>query len=730
MMMITTKNFSHSRNILKAFLCLFLLFSSAFTTASANSLQEEVYEENSLSKDRYLIRYDNISIIEYIKFISSISNKNFIFEEDDLQFNITVFSEEPTSSEDIISTLLQILRVHDLSLIEQGNNFLIHKNAEVTQLSKVISDDLKEIATDATEIITRIFRLKNVNPERIATIIKPMVSKGSLVEISKETRHLIVTDINANIEKISQILESLDTPNTSLDIGVYMAKNAYLDSLVNLANKILEPLKEENSLILVAHQSSESIFIISTPYLIDRATSVLTALDVTSPIGQEEELPSGHMESTGFYIHKLQYQSGRDIESSLKAIGNSLTTANSGNKQVVVSISSMKWVESTNSLLFTGDSASLQKIKDLVNNLDFAPRQVFIEVLVVDTSIKNSLNFGVDWGANLPSTAGDAAAGVGTGMGFGPGGKNANGQFAIPGIMDSSSNPVNNLSSQGFNFNIIGRYLTKTTPGGDQIFSSLGALVKALAGDTQTSILLSPRIIAHENSPAYVFVGEEIRIKTSEENSKDTAVSSTSKYEYKEIGAKLTVTPTLSNDDIVTLVIDQEISTAPEGIIIDTAGPSKILKSVTRTTAHVPDQHFLILSGMIRNEKTRQEQKVPCLGGIPLMGGAFKNSSAVDAKRNIMIFIRPHIVSSTEEIDKLTRREEKLLQKNSKKSTHINEVDFGLRHLNLRRALEHKGPVHLNKRPGSDSLYLNLDKDAHPDVPEDVPGLDHLKVDE
>ncbi|MCH1429374.1 MAG: hypothetical protein GWP59_04420 [Chlamydiales bacterium] len=716
------KSIISPKNILKFLIASLLLTVGFSTPLMGNSLQEETYEDPALNKDRYLIRYDNIGIIEYIKFISSISNKNFIFEEDDLQFNITVFSEEPTSIDDIIATLLQILRVHGLSLIEQGNNFVIHKNTDVTQLSKIVSDDLKNIATEASEIVTRVFRLKNVNPERLAEIIKPMVSKGSLVEVSKETRHLIITDINANIENISQLLQSLDTPNTSLDIGVYTARNAYLDSLVNLAGKILEPLKEDNPLVLVPHQSSESVFIVSTPYLIERATSVLKALDVTSPIDQAEELPQGHIESTGFYIHKLQYQSGKDIENALKAIGNSLSNANAGNKQVVVAISSMKWVESTNSLLFTGDNSSLQKIKELVANLDTPPRQVFIEVLVIDTTIKNSLNFGVDWGANLTSTASNAAGGVGSAAGFAAA---ANG---IPSTIGNSANPINNLSSEGFSFNIIGRYLRKTNPDGTEVFRSLGALVKALASDIQTSILLSPRIISHDNNPAHMFVGEEVRVITSQDSPRDTTQGIVSKYAYKEIGAKLTVTPTLSNDDIVTLTIDQEVST--QGPTADVLGPSSILKSVTQTTAHVPDQHFLILSGMIRNTRTKQESKVPCLGGVPMMGGAFKDSSAIDEKRNIMIFIRPHIISTKEEMDRLTEREEKMFKQNSRPTKHINEVDFGLRHLNLRRALEHKGPVYFNKRPGSDSVYLNLNEDNHPDVPEDTPGREHLEIGE
>src|SRR5262249_25045473 len=73
-----------------------------------------------------LINFTNVSMIEYLRFISRLTNKNFIFDENDLQFNVTIISEEPTSIETIMTNLLQELRIHDLEVIEEGNNLIIH----------------------------------------------------------------------------------------------------------------------------------------------------------------------------------------------------------------------------------------------------------------------------------------------------------------------------------------------------------------------------------------------------------------------------------------------------------------------------------------------------------------------------------------------------------------------------------------------------------------------------
>src|SRR5690606_31166026 len=84
-----------------------------------------------------LINFNNVSIIEYIRFISRITNRNFIFDENDLQFNVTIISEEPTTMENVMTALIQELRIHGLYLIEQDNNLIIHKNKEERSISRV-----------------------------------------------------------------------------------------------------------------------------------------------------------------------------------------------------------------------------------------------------------------------------------------------------------------------------------------------------------------------------------------------------------------------------------------------------------------------------------------------------------------------------------------------------------------------------------------------------------------
>lgn len=160
-----------------------------------------------------LINFNNVSVIEYIRFISRITNKNFIFDQADLQFNVTIISEEPTTLDNVMTALIQELRIHGLSLLEQGNNLIIHQNREIKGISRVSVDGSPQDPTAQSELVTQVFRLNTLDPEQGKAILRPLLSQDALIETAMETRHIIITDLVANIKKIDTLLK-VSTPRT------------------------------------------------------------------------------------------------------------------------------------------------------------------------------------------------------------------------------------------------------------------------------------------------------------------------------------------------------------------------------------------------------------------------------------------------------------------------------------------------------------------------------------
>lgn len=736
------------------------------------------------SNKTILINFSNVNAVELIRFISKISGKNFVFDENDLQFTITIVSEEPTTIENIMAALLQELRIHGLTLLEQGNNIVIHQSANVSGITKVVADNLPE--GPPTEIVTKLFRLNTADADKIAILVRPLVSQNALVEVFKDTNHLIVTDISANVKQISDLVKSLDAPNNGLVIGQYAVKSGFIDSLILLGQKIMQPISQDQTLIFVPHRSANSIFIISTPFLVERSIGMLQYLDQnqgltrifdlndlkfganqanlqqgkweldpqgnwifrplqqpgvpnsnqppagywyiddqgnwrfqlgapppnpsgikgfgTTPEGRWvldsqgvwvfqlnpgksvspealarpnraiADLPAGHIERTQFFIYKLHYRKGDQVQSALGKIGLSLQQAGSNNGDLIEAIDSVQWIEASNSLIFTGTQEALDKVRELVREVDRPLRQVFIEMLILETDIDDSLNFGVNWGTKFGggNTAGAQAF--------------LSGDFNLPTALGTSGSglvpsAVALANAPGYTLGIIGQHLTH---GGIE-FSTIGALVRALHDQTNAEIVMNPKILVEDNTTAEIFVGINTSFP-SQAVVNDQGVILTQNFEFRDVGTLLRVTPLIGDNDIVTLLIEEEVSAViSNNVAVGSIGPVPTTRTNrTRTTVHLPNEFFLILSGMIQNEHNLRKHQIPCLGSVPFIGAAFSDRRSEDHKRNLMIFIRPRIIDTEDQIDNLTKHQQDVWNyKKSKKKSWKYEVDEALDFFNL-----------------------------------------------
>lgn len=338
-----------------------LLFTSLSLAKDSDEKHPLTVEEYPNNEDTYTINFNNISIIEYIRFVSKVANVNFIFDETELQFNVTIVSEEPVTPKNIMSALIQELRIHSLIVLEQEDSLIITRNKAVNQIPTIVSNDLPESKAGKAPIITRVFRIHNANLNSIAGIIRPMMSDSSLVEISNETRQLIVTDITTNVEKIGSLLASIDSPHSPLDIDSYNAKHIPLDEMVEMTTKILTPFAEGNPLIFVPQAETSTIFIVSTPSLIERALTVFTDLDVPN-----KPLPV----NATFFLYKIQYRSPQELQNALGDIADEFNRAPSPPIQMITTLKNSKYIRESNSLLFFGDEATLAKVKEMLANLD------------------------------------------------------------------------------------------------------------------------------------------------------------------------------------------------------------------------------------------------------------------------------------------------------------------------------------------------------------------------
>ena len=316
-------------------------------------------------KEGFTINYKTVSIIEYLRFANKICNVNFIFNEEDLPFTVSVVSDAPITRETVMATLIQMLRIHGLMMIEEGNNIVIHKSSGVRQLASLVFEDGKNAS--GAPIVTRLFRIKNANVDSIAAIIKPMISDDALLEVSRETRQLIVTDVTANVEKVACLIENLDSPHSPLEIRIFEAKFNRPEYLVDLAMQIMNPIAQGHPFLLVPQTLASSVFIVSTPELNEKATSVLTHLD-TAP--KKAVLTERRIRSENVSIVKLEHRSGEEVIKALHDIALKLQETGVRESDLLEAIDSAQWIVETNSILYAGTPEATVKLKEFITALD------------------------------------------------------------------------------------------------------------------------------------------------------------------------------------------------------------------------------------------------------------------------------------------------------------------------------------------------------------------------
>lgn len=290
----------------------------------------------------------------------------------------------------------------------------------------------------------------------------------------------------------------------------------------------------------------------------------------------------------------------------------------------------------TNSLIITATPDEFAEIYRIIKELDVVREQVLIEAIIVEVSADNGWVFGIDW--MLGSNAGDYLYGGSSIMGTPP-------DYTVPSALAGKKIPVP-LAANAFQ---LGFLSDKTNLG--------FLLLSASATDKRFNLLSTPQILTVDNQEAEINVGEDIPVVSNNRISESGTQFYT--YEYKSVGVKLKITPHITMKERITLDLYQEVNSVLGATTVSSSGtviPPKLGKRDIKTKVTVQDGKTVVVGGLIRNEKSVEETKVPLLGDIPILGWLFKRRSVEYNKTNLLVFITPHVVTRQDRIDAITEQ--------------------------------------------------------------------------
>ena len=288
----------------------------------------------------------------------------------------------------------------------------------------------------------------------------------------------------------------------------------------------------------------------------------------------------------------------------------------------------------TNSVIIISAPEDYEKIKNIIQELDVKRDQVLVEALIVEITLDDDQTLGFDWRVLLDTGTEIEAIGQ-----------------SNTGLMSES------LLTGGLPGLTVG-LLNGEIP-------SVYAILNANRQNTNFKILSTPEIVTIDNNEAMINIGEQIPFLTSSRVDESNNVIQT--FDYKDIGIMLKITPHINKNGYITMDINQSIKKIVEGTSL-LENPSVFNREITSKVT-VRDQRTIVIGGLIRDDSTVIEKKVPLLGDIPLVGLLFRKKSKQRIRTNLLIFLTPHIVTSDEDISEFTekkRSEQKDFESNRK----------------------------------------------------------------
>lgn len=339
----------------------------------------------------------------------------------------------------------------------------------------------------------------------------------------------------------------------------------------------------------------------------------------------------------------------------------STTTYNSagsvGNAQVMVD-------QDTHNIILTADPATTAAMMEVIKSLDHPQPQVLIKVVFLEVTHNNSLDIGIEGQYNGQSSAFGRIASYLTNYNVftnttitTTGGSTTTSQSTsiLPAqvIPQNNSYIINNgfgLAAQGANPNGAGQYSI--------LGADFTATLRAIAQAGKAQLLSRPSILARNNQPATIQIGQNVPLITNVRY--DTFGNAINSVSYQAVGIILKVTPFITSDGLVQMIVQPSTSSIdPSTSIPISAGVNAPVIDIRSadTVVVTPDGQTIVIGGLMRNDSGEVTTKIPILGDIPLLGNLFKHKVTSDSKTELLIFLTPHVIAAPSQLAMMSATE-------------------------------------------------------------------------
>ena len=580
------------------------------------------------------LNFVNAEIAEVARAIAVMTGRNLVVDPR-VKGSVNMVSDKPVSTSAAYDQFLSAVRLQGYTVVETAGIYKLVPEADAKLQSNTligagkVSDASSASQLRGNQIATQVFPLSYENANNMASVLRPLLGAGSSITINASNNSLIITDYADNLQRAAKLIASQDVAKGT-DLEVIPLRNASASEIAPLVVKLSESSMSSAAggasassgpMILADSRSNAIIVRAANPVQLTQIRSLVQGLDRDFQGGSAPDAVTA-----GVYVVKLKSGDATKIAATLRSvlptgIGLNGQAAQASNVQIQADAA-------TNSLIITAPDAQYRQLKAVIEKIDARPAQVFIESLIAEVNTNKLTDFGIQWQGST-GKSGDTNIGV-LGTNFGSGMGNIIGAATTkPGSIDASK------VAGGLNFGVF------HNTGGVYV---LGMLANFLESTGDGNILATPNVLTLDNEESRVIVGQNVPFVTgSYQQNNNTVDNPFQTIERKDVGMTLRVKPQINDDGSIKLKIFQEISNVDPSSKNDPAGLITNKRSI-ETNVIVDDGAIVVLGGLLQDEYTDGQTKVPVLGDIPGLGSLFKSQNRARKKTNLMVFIRPTVL--------------------------------------------------------------------------------------
>jgi general secretion pathway protein D len=610
-----------------------------------------------LAAQDYTVNLKETDIQELIKFVAEATGTTIVVDPA-VKGKVKVVSSKPVSRAELYDLFLSILEVHGYTAVRAGGVVRVIQSKDARSSPVTVRDGARSYPTD--EYVTQVIRLENISAAKLIPVLRPLVPQQAHMAAYAPSNAIIISDISANIDRITEIIERMDQSAVQ-QTEIIQLRYAVAEDVVRMLERLSKSESKnsgtESEVLLVADARTNSVLVNGDE--IERARMRKLVAHLDTPLEQ-----SGNVK-----VIYLEYAEATEIAEVLSRVIKNIGELEGGDGKKAGPGSGGATVEAdegTNALIVTADAGKMAALEAVIQRLDIRRAQVLVEAIIVELQITDGQDLGLQWlfanssgafGSNInnPSLTDQLADGI-----LNPGDGD-----------DGDDSPGDDLDLGDVAGALAGTSGFTLGWGSLDDDLTMAVILNALATTQNANILSTPSLLTLDNQEAYITVGENVPFVTgsyTSTGSGDGASNPFQTIEREDVGITLKVTPHINEGDAVVLDIEQEVSSVVAGgrlIASDIITSER--KILTKVLAR--DNSVVVLGGLIQEDVQDSTQKVPILGDIPFLGRLFRTDGVTVTKRNLLVFIRPTIIRDDEDIAGATAekyrhiREQQLLRR-------------------------------------------------------------------